>query len=88
MTRSSRPAAAPTSAATPTPDVDKLVEKTTTDSSDAAMQKYSEALAKDLPVIWLPEPDYQVSVVKSGLGGFAQDSLANFHPAMWKWTKK
>ncbi|MEU5820997.1 peptide ABC transporter substrate-binding protein [Streptomyces sp. NPDC047803] len=70
------------------PDVDKLVEKTTTDSSDAAMQKYSEALAKDLPVIWLPEPDYQVSVVKSGLGGFAQDSLANFHPAMWKWTKK
>ncbi|WP_328902580.1 MULTISPECIES: peptide ABC transporter substrate-binding protein [unclassified Streptomyces] len=70
------------------PSVDKLVEKTTTDSSDAAMQKYSEALAKDLPVIWLPEPDYQVSVVKSGLGGFAQDSLANFHPAMWKWTKK
>ncbi|MGZ2357429.1 peptide ABC transporter substrate-binding protein [Streptomyces sp. 372A] len=70
------------------PDVDKLVEKTTTDSSDAAMQKYSEALAKDLPVIWLPEPDYQVSVVRSGLGGFAQDSLANFHPAMWKWTKK
>ncbi|TXS06411.1 peptide ABC transporter substrate-binding protein [Streptomyces sp. col6] len=69
-------------------DVDKLVEKTTTDSSDAAMQKYSEALAKDLPVIWLPEPDYQVSVVRSGLGGFAQDSLANFHPAMWKWTKK
>ncbi|MFB8211310.1 peptide ABC transporter substrate-binding protein [Streptomyces sp. NPDC056010] len=70
------------------PAVDKLVEKTTTDSSDAAMQKYSEALAKDLPVIWLPEPDYQVSVVRSGLGGFAQDSLANFHPAMWKWTKK
>ncbi|NED15214.1 peptide ABC transporter substrate-binding protein [Streptomyces sp. SID9124] len=70
------------------PDVDKLVEKTTTDSSDAAMRKYSEALAKDLPVIWLPEPDYQVSVVRSGLGGFAQDSLANFHPAMWKWTKK
>ncbi|MFJ7625669.1 peptide ABC transporter substrate-binding protein [Streptomyces sp. NPDC097595] len=70
------------------PSVDKLVEKTTTDSSDAAMQKYSEALAKDLPVIWLPEPDYQVSVVRTGLGGFAQDSLANFHPAMWKWTKK
>ncbi|MYY00695.1 MULTISPECIES: peptide ABC transporter substrate-binding protein [unclassified Streptomyces] len=70
------------------PAADKLISKTTTDSSDAAMQEYSEALAKDLPVIWLPEPDYQVSVVKSGLGGFAQDSLANFHPAMWKWTKK
>ncbi|MEU2248575.1 peptide ABC transporter substrate-binding protein [Streptomyces sp. NPDC019224] len=70
------------------PAVDKVVSRTTTDSSDAAMQEYSAALAKDLPVVWLPEPDYQVSVVKKGLGGFAQDSLANFHPAMWKWTNK
>ncbi|WP_433344361.1 peptide ABC transporter substrate-binding protein [Streptomyces sp. CA-253872] len=69
------------------PEVDKLVTATTTSSSDEAMQKYSAALAKDLPVVWLPEPDYQISVVKDGLGGFAQDSLANFHPAMWKWTK-
>ncbi|EDY46897.2 peptide-binding transporter [Streptomyces sp. SPB074] len=69
------------------PAVDKLVTATTTSSSDEAVQKYSAALAKDLPVIWLPEPDYQISVVKSGPGGFAQDSLANFHPAMWKWTK-
>ncbi len=50
------------------------------------MQDYSAYLAKNLPVIWLPEPDYQISVVKNGLGGFAQDSLANFHPAQWKWT--
>lgn len=70
------------------PAVDKLIGETTTDSSAVAMQKYSAALAEDLPVVWLPEPDYQVSVVKSGLGGFAQDSLANFHPAMWKWTNK
>lgn len=68
--------------------MDKLISETTTDSSPVAMQKYSAALAEDLPVVWLPEPDYQVSVVKSGLGGFAQDSLANFHPAMWKWTNK
>lgn len=67
--------------------VDKLISATTTSSSDEAMQKYSAALAKDLPVVWLPEPDYQVSVIKNGLGGFAQDSLANFHPNMWKWTK-
>ncbi len=69
------------------PAVDKLVSATTTSSSDEAVQQYSAALAKDLPVVWLPEPDYQISVVKAGLGGFAQDSLANFHPAMWKWTK-
>ncbi|MEV0839810.1 peptide ABC transporter substrate-binding protein [Actinocatenispora sera] len=69
------------------PDVDKLINKTTTSNDPSAMQDYSAALAKDLPVIWLPEPDYQISVVKNGLGGFSQDSLANFHPAQWKWTK-
>ncbi|MBA5224030.1 MULTISPECIES: peptide ABC transporter substrate-binding protein [Streptomyces] len=70
------------------PAVDKLISRTTTSDSTEAVQEYSAALAKDLPVIWLPEPDYQVSVVKKGLGGFAQDSLANFHPAMWQWTGK
>ena len=66
--------------------VDQLISASTTSSSNQAIQDYSAALAKDLPVIWLPEPDYQISVVKKGLGGFSQDSLANFHPAQWKWT--
>lgn len=69
------------------PAVDKLIEATTTSSSSAAMKQYSAALAKDLPVVWLPEPDYQVSVMKKGLSGFSQDPLANFHPAQWKWSK-
>ncbi|GCB45187.1 peptide ABC transporter substrate-binding protein [Streptomyces sp. NL15-2K] len=68
------------------PEVDKLISASTTSSSNQAIQGYSAALAKDLPVIWLPEPVYQVSVVRNGLGGFSQDSLANFHPAQWKWT--
>ncbi|MFD3311173.1 peptide ABC transporter substrate-binding protein [Streptomyces sp. NPDC058694] len=69
------------------PDVDKLITASTTSSSSQEVQDYSAALAKDLPVIWLPAPDYQISVVRNGLGGFSQDSLANFHPAQWKWTK-
>ncbi|PAZ10561.1 peptide ABC transporter substrate-binding protein [Streptomyces sp. SA15] len=68
------------------PEVDKLISASTTSSSNQAIQDYSAALAKDLPVIWLPEPVYQISVVRNGLGGFSQDSLANFHPAQWKWT--
>ncbi|MFI9168127.1 peptide ABC transporter substrate-binding protein [Streptomyces lincolnensis] len=68
------------------PEVDKLISASTTSTSNQAIQDYSAALAKDLPVIWLPEPVYQVSVVRNGLGGFSQDSLANFHPAQWKWT--
>ncbi|MGP4049880.1 peptide ABC transporter substrate-binding protein [Streptomyces sp. 2A115] len=69
------------------PEVDKLITASTTSTSSQAVQDYSAAVAKDLPVIWLPAPDYQISVVKNGLGGFPQDSLANFHPAQWKWTK-
>ncbi|NGO09260.1 peptide ABC transporter substrate-binding protein [Streptomyces sp. HC44] len=68
------------------PETDKLITASTTSTSSQAVQDYSAALAKDLPVIWLPEPVYQISVIKEGLGGFSQDSLANFHPAQWKWT--
>ncbi|MFE9768377.1 peptide ABC transporter substrate-binding protein [Streptomyces sp. NPDC005808] len=68
------------------PEVDQLISASTTSNDAQAVQDYSAAVAKDLPVIWLPEPDYQISVVKEGLGGFSQDSLANFHPAQWKWN--
>lgn len=67
--------------------VDALIDATTTSPDASAVQDYSAAVAKDLPVIWLPSPDYQISVVKKSLTGFDQDSLANFHPAQWKWSK-
>ncbi|MEV6397426.1 peptide ABC transporter substrate-binding protein [Streptomyces sp. NPDC051907] len=68
------------------PEVDELISASTTAKSEQAVQDYSAALAKDLPVIWLPEPVYQISVIKNGLSVLSQDSLANFHPAQWKWT--
>ncbi|MBW8706578.1 hypothetical protein MBT84_43840 [Streptomyces sp. MBT84] len=68
------------------PQVDDLISQSTTSSSNDAIQGYSASLARELPVIWLPEPVYQISVIRNGLGGFSQDSLANFHPAQWKWT--
>lgn len=68
-------------------DVDQLISATTTSTDSSAIRDYSAAVAKDLPVIWLPEPDYQVSVVKQGLTGFSQDSLANFHPSQWAWSE-
>ena len=49
------------------PEVDKLITAATTSTRQQAIQDYSAALAKDLPVVWLPEPDYQISVVKYGL---------------------
>ena len=68
-------------------DVDAVIKESTTSSGNTAIQSYSAKLAADLPVIWLPSPDYQISVVKSGLTGFSQDSLADFHPAEWSWAK-
>ncbi|GAB3273569.1 peptide ABC transporter substrate-binding protein [Kineosporia babensis] len=67
-------------------EVDELIDATTSSADPDAIKQYSAALAADLPVIWLPSPDYQVSVVKKGLTGFSQDSLANFHPATWSWS--
>ncbi|MFJ9821935.1 peptide ABC transporter substrate-binding protein [Streptomyces sp. NPDC101151] len=66
--------------------VDRLISQSTTSNSNTAIRDYSAAVAQDLPVIWLPAPVYQISVIRNGLGGFSQDSLANFHPAQWKWS--
>lgn len=67
--------------------VDSLITRTSTSTDPSAITKYSATVAEDLPVIWLPSPDYQISVIKNGIGGFAQDSLALFHPSQWQWTK-
>lgn len=69
------------------PSVDTLIQATIASSSTQAMQEYSAAVSKDLPVVWLPSPDYQISVIRTGLGGFHQDPLGNFHPAQWSWNK-
>ena len=68
------------------PAIDKLIVATTQSAKASAIQDYSAAVAKSLPVVWLPEPDYQISVMKNGLTA-PQDPLANFHPARWSWTK-
>jgi len=68
------------------PQADALITSTTQSNDSSAIQKYSALLAKELPVIWLPEPDYQISVIKKGLTA-PQDPMANFHPARWSWNK-
>jgi peptide/nickel transport system substrate-binding protein len=62
---------------------DKLISETTSSGSASAMQAYSAYLAKNLPVIWVPNPDYQVSAIKSTLHGVLQNPLANMNPQQW-----
>lgn len=61
----------------------KLIEDTTTSGSASAMQAYSAYLAQNLPVLWVPNPDYQVSAIKSTLGGVLQNPLASMNPQQW-----
>jgi peptide/nickel transport system substrate-binding protein len=51
------------------------------------MQAYSAYLAQNLPVIWLPNPDYQVSAIKTSLQGVLQNPLANMNPQQWYLSK-
>lgn len=64
-------------------DATKLIEATTTSGSASAMQAYSAYLTQNLPVLWVPNPDYQVSAIKSTLGGVLQNPLASMNPQQW-----
>ena len=61
----------------------KLIQQTTTSGSASAMQAYSAYLARNLPVLWVPNPDYQVSAIKNTLGGVRQNPLASMNPQQW-----
>lgn len=63
---------------------DRLIKSTTRSTRSGAIKEYGARLTRQLPVVWLPEPDYQVSVIKDGLTA-AQDPLGNFHPSRWSW---
>lgn len=68
------------------PEAENLINQMTTSTDTAIAQEYSALLAKDLPVMWMPNPVYQVSVIKDGLNVGAQDPGASFFPQRWSWT--
>ncbi|HXY43089.1 MAG TPA: ABC transporter substrate-binding protein, partial [Acidimicrobiales bacterium] len=50
----------------------------------SAIYTYENYLAKQLPAIWMPEIDVQVSAVSNALGGaLPQDPLTNIYPENW-----
>jgi peptide/nickel transport system substrate-binding protein len=69
------------------PAADALITSTTTGRSPGAMLDYSALLAEQLPVIWLPNPPYQVSAIDSALRGVVQDPLGGLQPQRWYWTR-
>jgi peptide/nickel transport system substrate-binding protein len=53
-----------------------------------ALYKYQDYLAKQLPVLWMPQLDEQISAVSNRLKGvFPQDPLSNIYPENWYFVK-
>jgi peptide/nickel transport system substrate-binding protein len=62
---------------------DANINATHTITGAAILAKYENYLALQLPVVWQPEPDFQISEIKNTLTGVTQSSLLNFTPEYW-----
>lgn len=68
------------------PEADKLIEATQFSGDESALKAYNDFLAKDLPVLWMPNPVYQVSAYRSGLQGVEPQDPMNFmYFQDWSW---
>lgn len=68
------------------PEADKLIEATQFAGDESALTAYNDFLAKDLPVLWMPNPVYQVSAYRSGLQGVEpQDPMNLMYFQDWSW---
>lgn len=69
-------------------EADQLIDDTQFSDDAAALDKYNSFLAEDLPVLWVPNPVYQVSAYKSSLQGVEpQDPMNLMWPEDWSWAK-
>jgi peptide/nickel transport system substrate-binding protein len=70
------------------PQADKLIDQTQFSGNDSALKTYNDLLAKDLPVLWMPNPVYQISAYRSGLQGVEpQNPMNNMFFQDWSWKK-
>jgi peptide/nickel transport system substrate-binding protein len=54
----------------------------------SAFYKYEDYLAKQVPGVWMPQPDTQISAVNNKLiGPYPQDPLENIYPENWYFVK-
>jgi peptide/nickel transport system substrate-binding protein len=63
---------------------DANINATHTITGTAVLDKYENYLAAQLPVVWQPNPDFQISEISTNLTGVTQSSLLNFTPEFWK----
>jgi peptide/nickel transport system substrate-binding protein len=69
------------------PHADALIAKLPSGGLPA-LYAYQDYLAKQLPVLWMPQFDYQISAVSDTLrGAYPQDPLSNIYPENWYFVK-
>jgi peptide/nickel transport system substrate-binding protein len=70
------------------PSDDAMIQTTLTNSSLQDLYNWQDYLAKQLPVMWQPNADYQVTEVANNLRGVTpQSSTLMFNPENWYFVK-
>jgi len=65
-------------------EANALIQATLRDPGLAPIKRYATYLARQLPVLWLPTPAYQITVYRKGLSGVVpQDPSLNIYPELW-----
>ncbi|MGW7491207.1 peptide ABC transporter substrate-binding protein [Streptomyces sp. NPDC054786] len=70
------------------PRTDRLIRATEYSDAPAAMRTYGREVARQLPVLWTPNPAYQVSVIRNDLRGVDQNPTLSLAPQNWYFVKK
>jgi peptide/nickel transport system substrate-binding protein len=70
------------------PHNDALIRATTSSNSSSAMADYERYLQVNLPVVWQPNPAYQLAEIQKNLHGVTPvNTLLNLTPEYWYYTK-
>ncbi|MGW5687202.1 peptide ABC transporter substrate-binding protein [Nonomuraea sp. NPDC003754] len=68
------------------PEADRLIEATQFSTDEATLKAYNDHLAKNLPVLWMPNPVYQISAFRADLQGVdPQDPMNGMFFQDWAW---
>ena len=70
------------------PRADELIKATEYSGDPAAMRRYGEYVARQVPVLWTPNPAYQVSVIRNDLRGIDQNPTLTLAPQDWYFVTK
>ncbi|WFB07265.1 peptide ABC transporter substrate-binding protein [Streptomyces sp. LX-29] len=70
------------------PRTDELIRATAYSTDPAAMRAYARHVADRLPVLWTPNPAYQVSVIRNDLRGVEQNPTLSLAPQDWYYVTK